>query len=163
GILLIAHTVSLTQSIMSDGELALPAGVGRIGRGEALGDGEGFAECGQRLVPPALGFKNIIEKELRTANPGRIGFSACEIGDLAGFGLKWGGFAAPMPYLQRSEQRLHLGRFGEPTAGSEFPEGKGERMAHLGTSAMGEFPVQRLASGSGGGLVSGEEVVECLN
>ena len=36
-------------------------------------------------------------------------------------------------------------------------------MANLGASAIGEFPVQRLASGSGGGLVSGEEVVECLN
>jgi hypothetical protein len=36
-------------------------------------------------------------------------------------------------------------------------------MANLGASAIGEFPVQCLASGSGGGLVNGEEVVECLN
>ena len=36
-------------------------------------------------------------------------------------------------------------------------------MANLGASAISEFPVQRFASGSGGGLVSGEEVVECLN
>ena len=103
---------------MSVGEVALPVGVGRVGRGKALEDGEGFAERGQRLVQPALGLKDITEKELRAANPRRIGCGACEIGDIAGFGLELGGFSAPMAYPQRSEQRLHLGRFGEPTAGS---------------------------------------------
>src|SRR5262245_7487425 len=148
---------------MRDGEVALPGGVGRVERGEALEDGEGFTERGQRLVQPAFGLQDFTEKELRAAKPRRIGCSACESDDSAGFGLELGGFSTRMLYHQRSEQRLYLGRCGEPTAGSSFPEGKGERMANLGASAIGEFPVQRRASGSGAGLVSGKEVVECLN
>ena len=39
---------------MSDGEVALPADVGGVGRGEALEDDEVFAESGQRVVEAAL-------------------------------------------------------------------------------------------------------------
>ena len=46
---------------MSDGEVALPAGVGRVGRGEALEDGEGFAERGQRLVEAALRLPDVAD------------------------------------------------------------------------------------------------------
>ena len=46
---------------MSDGEVALPAGVGRVDRGEALEDGEGFAERGQRLVQPALRLQDVAD------------------------------------------------------------------------------------------------------
>src|SRR5262245_32202831 len=101
---------------MSVSEVALPVGVGRVGRSEALEDGEGFAKRGQRLGQPALGLKDITEKALRAANPRRTGCGVCEIGDIAGFVLELGGFSAPMAYPQRSEQRLHLGRFGEPTS-----------------------------------------------
>src|SRR5262249_48902186 len=108
----------VADPVMSDGEVALPVGVGRVGRGEALEDGERVAERGQRLVQAALGLQDITEKALRAANPRRIGCGACEIGDIAGFGLELSGFSAPMAYPQRSEQRLHLGRCGEPTTGS---------------------------------------------
>src|SRR5947207_15564827 len=39
---------------MGECEITLPVGIGQVGRGEALGDGEGVAECGQRLVEAAL-------------------------------------------------------------------------------------------------------------
>jgi hypothetical protein len=39
---------------LTDCEFALPAGVGGVGHGEALEDGEVFAESGQRLVEVAL-------------------------------------------------------------------------------------------------------------
>jgi len=103
-VLLISHTlVSLTQFVMSEGEVALPGSVGRGGRGKVLEDSEGFTERGQRLVQPALGLKDITEKELRAANPRRIGCGVCEVGDIAGFGLELGGFSAPIAYPQRSE------------------------------------------------------------
>jgi len=42
------------DSGMSDGEIALPASVGGVGRGEALQDGKVFVESGQRVVLAAL-------------------------------------------------------------------------------------------------------------
>src|SRR5688572_6230989 len=47
--------------VMSEGELALPAGVGRIGRSKALEDGEVFAERGQRLVEAALRLQDVAD------------------------------------------------------------------------------------------------------
>src|SRR5438067_10185737 len=95
-VLLISHTlVSLTQAVMSESEIVLPVGVGRVGRGEALGDGEGVAECGQRLVEEALRLKDITETELRAAEPGRLGCGARERGGVAGFGRELVGFCAP--------------------------------------------------------------------
>src|SRR5215831_15028204 len=60
-VLLVSHTVSLTQSVMSDGEVAPPAGVGRVERGEALKDGEGFTERSQRLVQLALRLQDVAD------------------------------------------------------------------------------------------------------
>jgi len=50
-LLLVSHFLKdLPQSALSEGKLALPASVGGVGRGEALGYGEVFAETGQRVV-----------------------------------------------------------------------------------------------------------------
>jgi hypothetical protein len=58
-LLLVPHFLKdLPQPVLSDGESALPASVGGVGRGEALGDGEVFAESGQRVVEAALPLAN---------------------------------------------------------------------------------------------------------
>lgn len=68
-VLIISHTLeSLTHFVMSNGGVALPAGVGRIGCGEALGDGEIFAESGQRVVEAILRLGDVADFRKYTAN-----------------------------------------------------------------------------------------------
>jgi hypothetical protein len=155
--------VEVADSGMSVGEFALPASVGGVGCGEASVDDEVFAESGQRLVEAAFCLQDIAEKTLCTGNPGRNGRAAGNFHEFARLGLELGaGFSARVAELKRRQPCLDLGRSGKPAGSGQFPEGQGARMADLGASANGEFQVQRGTFLCGGGLVDGEEVVECL-